>query len=129
MNDQYEGFIKLVELIPDKFKYLIFVQGLVSTKDAEIRRRVLNKLENESNLTLQNKAEDCQRFINVRQDAKDIEVSCVSHIKKKSASRKESEEKKILTPVMHVENYIYFYFQEKNKKCFCCKKGQKKNSL
>ena len=46
-----------------------------STEDAKIRRRVLNKLENESNLTLQNLAEDCLGFINVWQDAKDIE-SC-----------------------------------------------------
>ena len=80
MNDHCEGF-KLAELIPDNFKCLIFVQCLVSTKDAEIRRRVLNKLENEPNLTLQNLAEDCQGFINVRQD-KDIEVSSVLHIKK-----------------------------------------------
>ena len=81
VNDQCEGF-KLAELSPNNFKCLIFVQGLVLTKDAEIRRRVLNKLENEPNLTLQNLAEDCQRFINVQQDAKDIEVIGVLHIKK-----------------------------------------------
>ena len=42
---------KMVELSFDNFKCLIFVQGLVFTKDAEIRRRILNKLENEPNLT------------------------------------------------------------------------------
>lgn len=65
VNNQCEKF-KLAELRPDNFKCLIFVQGLVSTKDTEIRRRVLNKLENKPNLTLQNLAEDCQRFINVQ---------------------------------------------------------------
>ena len=57
VNYQWEGF-KLVELSPDNFKCLIFVQGLVSTKDPEIKTRVLNKLENEPNLTSQNLAED-----------------------------------------------------------------------
>ena len=57
------------------------------TKDTEIRGKVINKLESEPNLILQNLAEDCQRFINVWQDAKDIEVSGVPHIKK-SAPRK-----------------------------------------
>ena len=55
VNDQCEGF-KLVELSPDSFKCLIFVQGLASTKYPEIRR-VLNKLGNEPNLPLQNIAD------------------------------------------------------------------------
>ena len=64
MNKWCEGF-KLAELSPKNFKCLIFVQGLVSIKDAEIRRKVLNKLENEPHLTLKNQVEDCQRFINI----------------------------------------------------------------
>ena len=64
VNNQCELF-KLAELSPDNFECLRFVQGLVSTKDAKIRRRVLNKLENEPNLTFQN-FEDCQRSMNVR---------------------------------------------------------------
>ena len=58
----------------------------MSTKDAEIKKRVLNKLENEPNLTSQNLAEDCQRFMNVWQDAKNIDV--VRHIKKVSQQNK-----------------------------------------
>ena len=54
---------KLAELSTDNFKCLIFVQGLVSAKDAEIRRRILTKLEGEPNLTLQSIAEDSQRFV------------------------------------------------------------------
>ena len=45
VNNLCEGF-KPAELSPDYFKCLISVHGLVSTKDAEIRRRALNKLEN-----------------------------------------------------------------------------------
>ena len=42
---------KLLELSANNFRCLIFVQGLVSNKDAEIRRRVLNIPENGPNLT------------------------------------------------------------------------------
>ena len=72
------------------------MQGLVLTKDAEIRWRVLNKLENEPSLILQNLAEDCQGFINVRQDAKDIEVSGMSHIKKVHQENKVKKRKKVI---------------------------------
>ena len=62
-SDDYLGFasvvyknwddFKLGELSADNFKCLIFSQGLVSAKDAEIRRRFRSKLENEPDLTLQ----------------------------------------------------------------------------
>ena len=80
VNKHCDDF-KLSELSADNFRSLIFTQGLISAKDAEIRRRVLNKLENEPNLTLQQIAEDCQRFISVKQDSKDIEESGIAHIK------------------------------------------------
>ena len=80
VNKHCDDF-KLSELSANNFKSLIFVQGLISAKDAEIRRRVLNKLENEPNITLQQIAEDCQRFISVRQDSKNIEESGIAHIK------------------------------------------------
>ena len=71
---------RLADLSADNFKCLIFVQELVSTKDAEIRRRILNKLENESNITLQQIAEDCKRYVSVKQDSKKIEESGIAHI-------------------------------------------------
>merc|ERR1711867_352444 len=80
VNKHCDDF-KLAELSADNFKSLVFTQGLISAKDVEIRRRVLNKLENEPNLTLQQIAEDCQRFISVKQDSKNIEESAVAHIK------------------------------------------------
>ena len=48
VNKHWDDF-KLSEFSANKFKWLIFVRGLVSKKNA----RVLDKLENESNLTLQ----------------------------------------------------------------------------
>ena len=69
VNKNCDDF-KLGELSADNFKYLIFAQGLVSTKDAEIRRRVLSKLENEPDLILQKLAEDCQRIVSVRKTQK-----------------------------------------------------------
>ena len=72
---------KLLELSANNFKYLIFVQSLGSNKNVKIRQRVLSKLANEPNLTLQQIAEDCQRFVSVRQESKAIEESSVFHIK------------------------------------------------
>ena len=54
----------------------------MSAKDAEIRRRVLSKLENEPDLTLQKLAEDCQRIVSVRKNSKNIVESDVAYIRK-----------------------------------------------
>ena len=60
-NNSLCNDFKLAELTADDFKCLIFAQGLVSAEDAEVRRHVLTKLENEHGLTLQKLAEDCQK--------------------------------------------------------------------
>ena len=60
VNKHCDDF-RLAELSADDFKCLIFMRGLVSTKDAEIRRRILNRLENDPNITLQLIAEDYQK--------------------------------------------------------------------
>ena len=80
VNKHCDDF-ELLELSPNNFECLIIVLGLVSNKDTEIRRRILNKLKNESNLTLQQITGDCQRFISTRPDLTNIEESGVSHIK------------------------------------------------
>ena len=80
-TQQEQEKFKLSELSANNFKCLIFVQCLVSNKDSEIRRRVLNKLENEPKLMQQHIAEDCQRFACVRQNSKEIKDSGVFHIK------------------------------------------------
>ena len=72
----------LSSLSVDNFKVLIFIQGLVSIKDAEPRRRALNRLEKEPNITLQQLAEECQRIISEKQDSKNIGEAGVAHIRK-----------------------------------------------
>ena len=57
------------------------MQGLVSTKDTEIRHRILNRLDNEPNITLHEITEDWQRYISVKQDSKKIEESGIAHIR------------------------------------------------
>ena len=81
VNKNCDDF-KLGELSADNFKCLIFAQGLVSAKGAETRRRVLSKLENKPDLTLQKLAEDCQRIVSVRKDSKNIEESGVAYVRK-----------------------------------------------
>ena len=51
MNKLCNDF-KLADLTAEDFKCLIFAQDLVSAENAEIRRRVLTKLEKEQGLTL-----------------------------------------------------------------------------
>ena len=82
-SDGYLGFasvvnkncydFKLGELSADNFKCLIF---------AEIRHRVLSKLENEPDLTLQKLAEDFQKIVSVRKDSKNIEESSAAYVRK-----------------------------------------------
>ena len=78
----------LSSLSADNFKVLIFIQGLVSTKDAELRCRALNRLEKEPNITLQQLAEECQRIILEKQDSKNIEEAGVAHIRKVRSNKK-----------------------------------------
>ena len=98
VNKSCDDF-KLSELTADNFKCLIFAQGLISSKSAEIRRRVLSKLENEPTLTLQQLAEDCQRFMNVKTDSKKIEESGVAHVRKiRKETRQHTPHKELKKP-------------------------------
>ena len=90
VNKNCDDF-KLSEFSANNFKCLIFVQGLVSAKNTEIRRRVLIKFENEPNLTLQQIAEDCQRFVSVGQDWKNIEESGIAHVRKVSQRKRKKQ--------------------------------------
>ena len=78
----------LSSLTADNFKVLILIQGLISVKDAELRRQALNKLEMEPNITLQQLAEECQRIISEKRDSRNIEEAGVAHIWKVRSNRK-----------------------------------------
>ena len=51
-------------LTEDQFKCLIFVLGLNSPKDKEIRAKMLAKLKHDPYITLQSMSEECQRILN-----------------------------------------------------------------
>lgn len=71
--------------------------GLVSKKDREMRRRILAKLENEQNTTLQKLAEYCQQCVSIKQDSEKIEETTIANVKKvnrKTRFRSPSPERK-----------------------------------
>ncbi|XP_053698979.1 uncharacterized protein K02A2.6-like [Sabethes cyaneus] len=80
-NDEHEDFIsysckvnrscvdfKLQELKEDQFKCLIFVCGLKSAKDADIRMRSRAKINETQDITLEQVVEECKSLINLKQD-------------------------------------------------------------
>ncbi|CAH8512294.1 unnamed protein product [Dicrocoelium dendriticum] len=68
VNRECQRF-QLGSLTEDQFKCLIFVSGLQSPHDADIRTRLLSKLQQDGSVTLQNLAEECQTLLNLKHDS------------------------------------------------------------
>ena len=68
VNRQCEDF-KLSSITENHFKCLIFIAGLDSPHDAELRTKLLAKFNKEQNITLQDLTTECQQEINLKQDA------------------------------------------------------------
>ena len=135
---------KVAELSADNFKCVIFVQGLVLAKDAEIRQRILNKLQNELNPTLQQVAKYCQQYTSVKQDFKKLNnlVFCrsgsyaiknrPSHLQKEISQTKQilpinqKISKRNCNLILVLDWYREFTFR--NKKCDICKYVRHKGS-
>ncbi|VDO23622.1 unnamed protein product [Heligmosomoides polygyrus] len=64
---------KLSECNNNQFKCLIFVCGLQSPEDAFVRLKLLDKIEADSNCTIQTLTEEWKRLLNFRHDTKLIE--------------------------------------------------------
>ena len=79
VNQESEIF-ELNDLTPDLFKCLIFIQGLTANKDAEIKSRLLYKLEMDPKLTLQKIAKECQCIVNMKLDTLRIEERDILHV-------------------------------------------------
>ncbi|XP_055622934.1 uncharacterized protein K02A2.6-like [Toxorhynchites rutilus septentrionalis] len=77
---------KLSELTEEQFKCLTFVCGLKSKQDAEIRMRLINKLNEAADLTLQQVVEQCNNLVNLKMDTVMVEnpsgVNFVAHNQK-----------------------------------------------
>nr|VZI42878.1 unnamed protein product [Spirometra erinaceieuropaei] len=63
------GRFQLGSLTEDQFKCLIFICGLQSPKDADIRTRLLSKVQQCNSITLQELAAECQTLINLKHDS------------------------------------------------------------
>ncbi|XP_055542744.1 uncharacterized protein K02A2.6-like [Wyeomyia smithii] len=101
VNKHCEAF-QLTKLTDDQFKALRFVCGLQSPRDADIRTRLIGKLEAEEHappadgtkLTLENLVEECHRFNSLKQDTKLVEKpvpekSVVNAVSTKPAKKKQ----------------------------------------
>ncbi|XP_065085346.1 uncharacterized protein K02A2.6-like [Ochlerotatus camptorhynchus] len=66
---------ELGNLSEEQFKALIFVCGLKSESDAEIRTRLLARIEEKTDITLEQLSSECQRLLNLRHDTAMIEGS------------------------------------------------------
>nr|VZH95151.1 unnamed protein product [Spirometra erinaceieuropaei] len=68
VNREY-GRFQLGSLTEDQFKCLIFICDLQSPKDADIRTRLLSKVQQSTSFTLQELAAECQTLINLMHDS------------------------------------------------------------
>ena len=78
------------------FKCLIFVQGQTASKDAEIRSRLLSKLEQDSKLTIRNIVEEYQGIINLCHDSEKNwgKIFCIYTPSKKEKGKGNTVKKK-----------------------------------
>ena len=62
-----------------------------------MRRRILTKLENEQNMSLQQLADHCQQHVNIKQDSQNIEEAGIANVRRNwkspSSTNKNHEEK------------------------------------
>ena len=72
VNKECERF-QLKSMTEDQFKCLIFVAGLQGPLEADIRTRLLSKIDHEPNITLQQCTTECQRLVNLKHDSSMIE--------------------------------------------------------
>lgn len=68
VNKVCEDF-KISSLAVDEFKSLIFVIGLKDQKEADIRSRLLQKIETSESTTVASLVDECQNIISLRKDA------------------------------------------------------------
>ena len=79
VNQQCERF-NLEDLSIGMFKCLFFVRGLTASRDKVIRSQILNKMEQDPDITLQKIMEECQCMLNIKHGNFTIEEKDISHV-------------------------------------------------
>ncbi|XP_062538266.1 uncharacterized protein K02A2.6-like [Armigeres subalbatus] len=102
VNRQCEDF-ELQKLTVNQFKSLVFICGLKSAKDADVRTRLLAKLESDQadTINLEGLVTECQRLSNLKHDTALVEkkltsstVQAVRHTKQPNNQTKSSADGK-----------------------------------
>ena len=115
VNRYCERF-KLRSMTDDQFKCLIFTCGLQSVQDADIRTRILSRLEQDPDLTLQSITTECQRLLNLKHDTEMIEqqmpstVCTVSPVRHNQSQPSSTARKKPRTACWHCGEFHYSRF-------------------
>ncbi|XP_054746058.1 uncharacterized protein K02A2.6-like [Anastrepha obliqua] len=137
VNAQCDKF-RLSELSADQFKCLIYVFGLQAHTEADIRIKILAKLEEDSQQTLNSLVSHAQKFINLKKDTAMVEetkavIASAIHAntrQSKNDATKNSKTNKAKIPKtpcwncgdMHYAKYCTYHNQKCNK---CNKYGHK----
>ena len=79
VNSQCE-LLKFGNLSVDRFKCLIFRQGLKAAKDKDIRSRILTIMEQDIEIKMQKVTVEYQRLINAKRDNMRIEEKNMSRV-------------------------------------------------
>ena len=72
LNKACVGF-ELGKLTEEQFKCLLFVCGLKSGHDVDFRTRLLARIEDKADITLQQLSAECGRIVNLKKDSAMIE--------------------------------------------------------
>ncbi|VDP19415.1 unnamed protein product [Schistosoma margrebowiei] len=122
--------LKLRSLTEDQFKCLIFIKALQSPQDAEIRTRLLTRLDQDPNVTLRTLTDDCKRLQNIKHDNELIEqanpnltCSSVNAITRLKVQKRITTRKKPTTACWLCGEWHYVRFCPfKKHKCQVCNK-------
>ena len=140
INRECERF-KLSAMTEDQFKCLVFVCSLQSSEDADIRTRILSKIEQCPNITLQEVTTECQHLVNLKHDTSMVEnngrlpyVQSVSGKQKQNTTIKKPPSACWFCGELHYKrfcpykNYRCTRCQLKGHKETCCKKKMHRRS-
>lgn len=142
VNLQAERF-KLNVLTSDQFKCLLFISGLNSPSDADVRMKLLSRMEHDEEMTLQTVTGECQRLINLKQDSAMLETKSAApsnhsvYAVKTSQRQKSAESYKYHTKIPKPSTKCWYcgawhfsrFCRFRNHRCTVCNKLGHKESV